>query len=139
MKFLQVIDEFRNKPYAPGGYGPNAYDCIGLVYAYAKRIGKPLPDVMGKYTLDNYAQVYDEDVLTAYNVMADYFNQNCEKLLIGHIIAGDIILTRQAEGGYFTAIYAGNGNLITSFIGDRVRVLSLDKLHHEIMGAWRLR
>jgi len=40
----RLFADLIGKPWAEGGRGPDAYDCVGLVLEVAKRLGKQLPD-----------------------------------------------------------------------------------------------
>jgi cell wall-associated NlpC family hydrolase len=46
-----LFDDLLTKKYAPGGHGPNTYDCWGLCEEVARRVGKPMlsfPEWVGK-------------------------------------------------------------------------------------------
>lgn len=116
MKFVSMIKRYIDKPFVPGGIGPDSYDCMGLVYAYCRDMQKPIPDTFEDLTLDNYAEFYMANKEKVEKVLVDYFGTIGTEVNVKEIIAGDLLVMNTGGGTLFPAIYCGNNKFITSYI-----------------------
>lgn len=140
--FADFTGQFTNKPFAIGGYGQSAagYDCIGLIYAFITKQGKYMPNSFEGFTLDNYAERFKDDKLSAIREMYRYFDSFAKRVDVYAKIAGDIVVIKEKdtdENSIYPAIWAGNGNILASYINCGVKVLAC-KEPMKILRVWRV-
>jgi len=140
--FADFAGQFANKPFAIGGYGENAagYDCMGLVYSFITKQGKNMPNRFGNFTLDNYAEIFKDNKLSAIREMYKYFDSFAAKIEIYEKLAGDIVVVKEKENdenSIYPAICVGNGNIMASYVNCGVKVLTC-KEPMKILRVWRV-
>lgn len=138
--FAEISAQFIGKPFKHGGNGPDAYDCIGFVYAFLKARGKAgnIKVEYGEWNLDNYScldQGTDHEIV--HNMLFDIFDQNGVEIPVNKKVAGDAVIVRDRSGDYYPGIYAGNGIFITAFRDWGVRAVNIDKKALEIVKVRR--
>lgn len=116
------MKKYIDKPFVKGGIDERGYDCMGLVYAYCRDMGKPIPDSFGEITLDNYAEFYASDKVMVEKVLCEYFTTIGRAVNVKSIIAGDLLVMEIRDAGLFPAIYCGNCKFMTSYSDGGVRV-----------------
>lgn len=123
--FAVRMQKYLHKPYREGAYGPDAYDCVGLIYAYLRDGGKDIADTWQAWSLSNYYSLARGNTVREKAVLRDWL------LSLGTIaaerVAGDLLLIRGINGILFPAIYTGNGCGISVFQGSGVRPFKIDK------------
>lgn len=135
--FADVSSRYIDKPFVPGGRGPDGYDCIGFCYAFLQAMGKKVIDGYGDVDIDNYHHLYRRDVEEAERVMFLAFDQIGAEVRVGAKLAGDLVIVKNELGRFYPGIYAGNGHVMASFVGAGVRVVATGK-QVEIVKARRV-
>ena len=125
MTFAVRMKKYLHKPFREGACGPDAYDCVGLIYNYVKEI-KNIPDTFGPWNLANYYTLARGNTIREKAVLRDWL------LTLGievrERVAGDLLLVKNEEGVLFPAIYTGNSRAITVLRKRGIQPFSLLKL-----------
>jgi cell wall-associated NlpC family hydrolase len=137
MKFVRRMKKYHNKPFRPDGVDDTGYGCYGLVYAYCRDIGKPIPDSYGDWTIQNYFSRFQEDPRAAEDVLVTVFESIGTEVNISDLLAGDLIIVK-IEDGLFPAIYCGNGKFMASYLDVGVRVFEIDSTKMAVAMARRV-
>lgn len=61
VKFVELVEKFKGKPYQLGGRGDPGYDCISLIYFFYKEWGRELPVEFREYNEKNYFILWEKD------------------------------------------------------------------------------
>lgn len=127
--FAAVVKQFIEEPFVPGGKTQGGFDCLGFVYAFFVAWGKgdKLITVFGDLDLTNYHCAYPD--MTPDEIkdrLMEIYEANGREIKLGWQIAGDALIVETPQG-VFPAIYAGNGNILSSFRDAGVRVVKLTK------------
>ena len=109
--FATRIKSYLRKPFKEGACGPDAYDCVGLIYAFLKDSGKQVPDTFGCWDLDNYYTLARGNKIREKAILRDWLESLGEK--VENNLAGDLLLVRGVDNSLFPAIYTGNCRAIT--------------------------
>lgn len=139
VSIASLTAQFIDKPFRPGGRGPDAYDCLGLCYGFMAALGKAdkFPDHFGEWTWENYHELFLQDREVADRTLMDAFDVIGDPVAPTSVLAGDLIIVTVA-GRTFPAIYAGCQNAITTWNDRGVRVFKVESKHVKIMKARRL-
>jgi hypothetical protein len=122
--FATRIKSYLRKPFKEGACGPDAYDCVGLIYAFLKDSGKQVPDTFGCWDLDNYYTLARGNKIREKAILRDWLESLGEK--VNNRLAGDLLLIQDTNNILFPAIYIGNCRCLTVIRERGVSVLFLD-------------
>ncbi len=127
--FPDLIAAYLGKPYSPNGHGPDSYGCFGLVYAYLRDSGVPVPSecwtLKGVWTINNYGDLIAMDLDYAEQVMCAVFETIGQPVRPSRKIAGDIMVLQLGNKHLAPAIYICTGNALVAFIDRGVRAVAL--------------
>jgi len=124
--------KYLDKPFAEGAYGPDAYDCVGLVWRILYDSGKNPPREWEQYNETNYFAPARGKKSTEMALLRQWIASLGEIKATHEMVAGDIILVAVDEKRQFPAIYCGNNHAIAAF-RDRVRVFALNRYFKPVM------
>ena len=130
MKFIDVVDAYLDKPYRLG-LTPVGMDCLGLVWSILKDLDKPVFHEMDGHDIfkADYADLH-RDMEAGNAMMRKVFSALGEEVSTKAKLTGDVLLMKdQHTGRLYLAIYTGNGNAISSFIGAGVTAFSINSDH----------
>lgn len=127
MKFAEVMAQFVDKPFRPGGTGPDGYDCIGLCWAVILALGKDAPAEYAGWSLErgDYVEWARKDKAAADALVRGMMDSLGEHVDPGYIVPGDLLLVDFAGLGETLAIYCGNNVAVTSTPKTGVRTFNL--------------
>jgi hypothetical protein len=123
--FASRIKGYIGKPFREGAYGPDAYDCAGLVYAFLRDSGKQVPDTFGCWNTDNYYTLARGNKIREKAILRDWLESLGEP--VKNRLAGDLLLVRGLDDSLFSAIYMGNCRGITVIRERGVSAFFMDK------------
>lgn len=125
---VRVLEQLIGKPYKANGYGPDGYDCYGMIHDYLTRIGAKTISCWGDVTIDNYTDYYQADRQAANVLLMEVFEQLGEAVDINDRIAGDLVIMENTKTkDLYPGIYAGNGNVALALIDRGVMVVPANK------------
>ena len=127
--FAEIVGDFANAPYNEKGRGQEGvvgYSCLGLVYAYLKKIGKEVSDSFEGITLDTFHSFASRHKGVALKVLLRLAQSYGTDIPVHQKIAGDLVLVK-AQDETYPAIYVGNGQIMSSYLGTGVKVVKCDK------------
>lgn len=126
--FARRMEKYLDKPFKADGIDENGYGCMGLIYAYAQDIGKPIPDHYGDWTLGNYYVRHQTNPRVAEQVLLSFYAEIGIYVSIRSILAGDILIISTKDGGLFPGIYCGGNKFIASYLNAGTRVFEFNKI-----------
>ncbi len=126
MTFAARMKRYLHKPFREGGCGPDAYDCVGLIYCYLLDSGKNVADRFEQWNLNNYYTLARGNGIREKAVLRDWLLSLGRQ--VTERVSGDLLLVRGNDNIVFPAIYAGNSRALTVFRDGGVRVFSLLEL-----------
>jgi len=125
--FAVRMQKYIDKPFGEGAYGPDAYDCVGLIWTFLRDSGVKVPDNWNGLNADNYFHLARGSKKNEIATLIEWLKTLGIEIHPYEKIAGDIILV-DVGIVQFPAIYCGNNHAIAAF-RDKVRVFSLsDKI-----------
>ena len=129
MKFADVMAGFIDKPFRPGGTGPDGYDCVGLCWAVLRALGRDVPDEYGGWSVagGGYAEWAAANRPAADALVREMMERVGEPVAPLYILPGDLLLIDCAGLGETLAIYCGNGVAVTSTPKTGVRAFNLSR------------
>jgi hypothetical protein len=132
-----TFTRFLNRPYSSAGDGPDGYGCLNFVYEFlcARGLGDKLIIEMDDLDLTNYMcfaeEASQEEVREK---LVRIFEMNGKP--VDTLRPGDAVVLKSETGRYFPAIYAGGGNVASSFSNAGVQVNPM--AHYELICARRV-
>lgn len=133
--FARTVSAFLEAGYRLGATGENKdYDCFSFLYCFYKALGAELPSSMDSYTLENYAEKYEQDPEKAKHMMQIFFSNLGEDVPTQYMIDGDLIIL---DGTVFL-IYIGRGNFIGVHIPAGVIVVPQGSLKYSSIKVRRI-
>lgn len=140
--FAEITGDFVGKPFNALGYGQegaDGYNCYGVCRTLLITMGKKFPTT-GLYGKDITHNVNRLKALST----KERLKQENEDLInmaktIGveipkhSALAGDFVIMQTNNGNTYSAIYAGNNQVLSSFYPSGVRIVPCDKDNKIIM------
>ena len=111
--FATIMAQYIGKPFRPGAYGPDAYDCVGLVYRYLLDTGKNIPDHYQQWNAGNYFTLACGAKKREDATAREWLLSMGREISVGEMIAGDIVMVRMLARYTGLMIYCGNRMAIT--------------------------
>ena len=129
MKFADVLAPFVDKPFRPGGTGPDGYDCVGLCWAVLRALGMDVPDEYAGWSVQGagYVEWAKRDRAAADALVRKMMETVGEAVEPGYILPGDLILVDFAGLAETLAVYCGNDVAVTSTPKTGVRAFNLSR------------
>lgn len=140
--FAERMADFIGKPFRAGSHGPEGYDCIGLLYAAQKALGRAVPETFRGYSVHDpaYADLWQENRLAALRLIVELIEGLGEPVDPNYLVAGDVLLVKRRDNGdIFPAIHIGNNLMISAFVDEGVKPVDLGAIHADIIQARRLK
>jgi hypothetical protein len=137
-KFATRMLTYLGKPFKEGSTGPDAFDCVGLIYRYAKDAGLNIPDTFQSWTLSDYYQLAHGDRELENTKTCEWVLTLGSEIKTTDMVAGDVVVLNVLDHQW-PCIYGGQGNAISVSSKHGVNVLRIDYKHIKPVLAVRLK
>jgi cell wall-associated NlpC family hydrolase len=111
MLFATKMQKYIGKPFKEGAYGPQAYDCVGLIWRYLRDEGVNVPDNWNGQNENNYFHLARGSKQNECDMLRGWVLSLGKEIPVNEKVAGDILLS-ETNKIIFAGIYCGNNNAI---------------------------
>jgi cell wall-associated NlpC family hydrolase len=136
MLFATKMQKYIGKPFKEGAYGPQAYDCVGLIWRYLRDEGVNVPDNWNGQKANNYFHLARGSKQHECDMLREWVLTLGKEIPVSSCVAGDILLL-ETLGIIFSGIYGGNNHLISVARHLGVRIIRIDNNHIKPITAIR--
>lgn len=140
--YAEIAGDFIGKPFDPVGYGQegaSGYNCYGVCRTFLILLGKQFPTtgLYGKDINDNVSRLKglstQERLIQENKDLINMAQTIGREIPNNSALAGDFVLMQTTKDRVYSAIYAGNNQVLSSFYPSGVRVVPCDKDNKIIM------